>query len=105
MNRIHLIGRWNSIPKPQRRNLSTFDNIIRPEVGVEKIWFQENHDITNKMKKQVEEGGIHFIFLEGPHGSAKREILNRLNKLKYTTYNPSFINICKVRYRPKIDLY
>ena len=72
------------------------DKVYRPSTGVEKEWFQENAAMAQKIKDVQQKKKLHFVFLEGPAGSGKSDILWRLQKVGYTTAYHSFADLFKV---------
>ena len=54
-------------------------------------WFPSSEKLVNARK----EAKAHLVFLEGPQGSGKKDVLNRLQKLGYSTVSPDFYSIIK----------
>src|SRR4051794_4482073 len=81
--------------------LNTWDTIVRPQQAVEQTWFHINEKLAEKRKQtdinKNNNNEIHFSFIEGPAGTGKQELLQRLNKLGYTIVRKPFFS-CYSRY-------
>ena len=68
----------------------------RPNLALEKDWFQTNQDLMDQRKQVLKKNQLLFVLLEGPPGSGKNEVLARVSKIGYSIIRNTFVEYCKV---------
>ncbi|KAN0031490.1 hypothetical protein ACTFIV_005354 [Dictyostelium citrinum] len=71
-------------------SLKFYSNSIREEGSVEKEWWKPTDNLSDALEKSKAQKKPLFVFLEGPSGSGKQQLLERFSNIGYQTIQNSF---------------
>ncbi|KAM9954508.1 hypothetical protein ACTFIW_003108 [Dictyostelium discoideum] len=71
-------------------SLKFYSKSIREEGSVEREWWKPTDNLSEALEKSKEQKKPLFVFLEGPSGSGKQQLLERFSNIGYKTIQNSF---------------
>jgi len=78
-----------SIYQPKKIIKRSFSNVSRGSAKVEQDWFPQNKSLIDSLRHSQSSNMLHFSFVEGSSGTAKSDLLRRLERQGYkTVYAP-----------------
>ncbi|KYR00210.1 hypothetical protein DLAC_03367 [Tieghemostelium lacteum] len=73
--------------------------------AVEKVWFNNDYGLIEKLDSCKREGKPLLVYLESPSGAGKQQLLERIGNLEYRTISQSFIGHMKSKDTSNVNTY